>query len=131
MKNMRNKKKLIGRTIGVGEKRISIKNPEELKEAITRQDIRDLISSGAIKINPVSGTKKKEKGRRKRAGKIRMRAGRRKSKYIIRIRRLRKYIKILKKTGKINKEEFIEARKKIKAGRIHDINHLKESFGKK
>ena len=55
--NLRSKKKLIARTLGVGTDRIILVRPADIKEAITRQDIRDLVTSNIIIIRD-------EKGRR-------------------------------------------------------------------
>lgn len=126
MKNLDKKKKLIARTLGVGGKRIAIRSPEELKDAITRQDIRDLIANGVIQINAIKGVRKKEKRGRKRAGKIKMRIRGRKRKYIQNVRKLKGYLNNLKKSGKIQPEEYLNSIRKVKAGRFHNLNHLKE-----
>ncbi len=59
--NLEKKKKLAARTLNVGKERIIFLKSrlEEIKEAITRQDIKDLHKDGAIII-------KEEKGRKKR-----------------------------------------------------------------
>ena len=57
------KKELAVKILGVGKSRIIFEKSrlEEIKDAITRQDIRDLAASGAIKIRLVKGRKKKER----------------------------------------------------------------------
>ena len=72
--NLRKKKQLAAKALKVGEKRIMFLEPrlEEIKEAITKQDIRDLKNEGAIIIKDVKGKKKVEKRKRRRSvGKIR------------------------------------------------------------
>ena len=48
--NLKKKKALAARTFGVGLERIEFVKPrlEEIKEAITKQDMKDLKESGAI-----------------------------------------------------------------------------------
>jgi len=57
--DLKKKKALAVRTLGVGEKRIKFLEPRlaEIKEALTKQDIRDLYKDGAIVIQNVSGRK--------------------------------------------------------------------------
>jgi large subunit ribosomal protein L19e len=72
--NLGKKKALAARTFGVGESRIEFVKPrlEEIKEAITKQDIRDLYKDGAIKIKNIKGRKTATIKKKKRStGKIR------------------------------------------------------------
>ena len=57
--NLRKKKALAARTFGVGVSRVEFMEPrlEEIKEAITKQDIRDLVKDGAIKIKNIRNTR--------------------------------------------------------------------------
>ena len=54
------KKELAARTLNVGIGRIFFNRErlEEIKEAITRQDIRDLVSVKAISVKEIKGRKK-------------------------------------------------------------------------
>ena len=82
--NLKKKKALAARTFGVGLERIEFVKPrlEEIKEAITKQDIRDLHKDGAIKIKPVKGRKILIKRKRKRStGNIRKKVNKRKKEY--------------------------------------------------
>lgn len=79
--NLRSKKNLAAKTFDVGKKRISIINSrkEEIKEAITKQDIRDLFESGAIIIKDKKGRKKRTKRKSKRGvGKVKKKVNKRK-----------------------------------------------------
>ena len=53
--NLRKKKILAAKALKVGKERIIFLKPrlEEIKEAITKQDIKDLYKEGAIKIKEV------------------------------------------------------------------------------
>ena len=112
--NFRNKKELAARTFGVGKKRIVFieSRKDEIKDAITKQDIRDLAASGAIIIKKIKGRKKIKKKGRRSAGNIRKIVKKRKQEYVIMTRKLRNYIKGI--SSQINKEEFKKIRKKIK-----------------
>jgi len=129
------KKKIIAaKVLGVGKERIIFDSSKlaEIKEAITKQDIRDLYAEGLIKIKEKKGIKKKEKRKTKRGpGKIKKKVKYRKKDYMNLIRKLRKYISGLKNQKKISKEKYQELRKKIKAKEFKDLAHLKEYLGGK
>lgn len=128
--NLKKKKALAARTFNVGIERIEFLNPrlEEIKEAITKQDIRDLYKDGAIKIKPVKGRKRKIQKKKKRTtGNIRKRINRRKKEYVAITRKLRKYL--LEKKGKLTEKEIKDVRKKIRNRFFKSKTHLKEYFG--
>ncbi len=128
------KKELAAKTLKVGKGRICFdtENLAEIKEAITKQDIKDLYSQGMILIKPVKGRKtiKKRKTRRG-AGKIKKKVNKRKQEYVKITRKLRAYIKELTKQNKIDKEEYLELRKKIRARIFRSKAQLKEYLEKK
>ena len=131
--NLANKKVLASKVLKVGKGRIYF-NPEnlsEIKEAITRQDIKDLHQAGAIQIKEVAGRKKivKRKNRR-RTGKIKKKVNNRKQEYVIITRKLRTFLKYLLKTGSVDKETYKETRKQIRARKFKSKRHLKESMEK-
>lgn len=126
------KKKLVARVLKIGKERIwfSSENLAEIKEAITKQDIKDLFQQGIIKIKPVKGRKKIKKRRTKRReGKIKKKVKKRKQEYVKITRKLRYYIKELKRQGKIDKKEYWELRKKIRARDFKSKVQLKEYLG--
>ena len=61
--NRETKKGLAVRTLGVGRGRIVFNKGmlNEIKESITRQDIRDLVKEKAIFVNEIKGKRKKIK----------------------------------------------------------------------
>ena len=124
MTNLRKKKKLIARTLGIGIGRIALGRKEELEEAITRQDIRDLAKAGVIKIKDEKGKKKRIKKKRK----IRKKLGKRKRNYLNLARKLRAYLKNLKKSKRITRQEYYELRKKIKGKIFRSLAYLKEAI---
>ncbi len=131
--NLKKKKELAARTFKVGKERIIFQKSrlEEIKEAITRQDIKDLYKGGAIIIKEIKGRKKKKgkikkKRRARGVGNIKKKIRKRKQDYITLVRKLRKYVSELKKQERLSKEEIFEIRKKIRNKDFRDINHLKE-----
>lgn len=129
MTNLSNKKALAARTLNVGKKRIYFNNDNltEIKEAITKQDIRDLYSEGAIKIRPIKG-RRKIKGRKTRRGpgRIKRTINKRKQTYVKITRKLRNYLKELKRIEAIETPLYIELRKKIRMREFKSKAHLKE-----
>jgi len=126
--NLNKKKELVARTFGVGKERIVFVNGrlEEIKEAITKQDIKDLHQDNAILIKEVRGRKKVQKKKKKRSvGNVRKKLKNRKENYVILTRKLRSVVKELKKQGKLSQIEFKEFRKKIRNKEFKSKTHLK------
>jgi large subunit ribosomal protein L19e len=125
------KKMLASKVLGVGKRRVLFVEAhlQEIKEAITRQDILDLHKSGAIQIREVSGRKKiVRRKHRRRTGKIKMKVNNRKQEYVIITRKLRKFVRGLVRVGKIDKEKNREVRRMIRARKFKSKRHLKESL---
>lgn len=130
--NLKGKKELASRCLKVGKDRIVFPNSglEEIKEAITKQDIRDLSKNGIIKIKPINGRKKiLKKSKKKSPGNIKKKVKKKKQEYVRITRKLRKYILELKKQEKISPEEHREMRKKIKNRAFKSKANLKEYVG--
>ncbi len=125
------KKSLAAKVLDVGKGRIIFVEThlQEIKEAITRQDILDLHKSGAIKIREVKGRKKiVRRKHRRRTGKIKMKVNNRKQEYVIITRKLRKFVRGLVRVGKIDKEKNRSIRRMIRARKFKSKRHLKESL---
>jgi large subunit ribosomal protein L19e len=130
--NLRSKKQLAANTFGVGKARIAFVNEriEEIKEAITKQDMRNLQKDGAIIIKEVRGRSKNTKKNKKRTmGKIRKNVNTRKRDYVILTRKLRKVIADKKARGEIEIKEVKELREKIRNKMFKSKAHLKEYMG--
>lgn len=122
----------------VGENRVWIdpEQTERVDEAITRQDIRNLIEGGAIQKKDVKGTskgrakknkKQKSKGRRKGQGSRKGKQTARKSSkenWMENIRAIRKELKEMKENEKITPEEYRELYRKAKGGFFRNKKHL-------
>ncbi|MFH1503073.1 MAG: 50S ribosomal protein L19e [Candidatus Diapherotrites archaeon] len=130
--NLRAKKQLAAKTFGIGKERVLFieERLDEIKEAITKQDMRDLYRDGAIKIKEIKGRKKiKTKKRKRSAGNIRKNVNVRKRNYVILTRKLRKYAKDLKNRGELDKNKIKEIRKKIRNKTFRSKAHMKEQIG--
>ena len=122
------KRALVARTLGIGKGRVMFNTGRinEIKEAITKQDIRDLVANKSIFIREIKGRKVNTARKRRRGGSIRMRPNTRKRDYIILTRKLRAYISEIRKHGSINNEEFVKIRKGIRSKIFKNKAHLKE-----
>lgn len=129
--NLRTKKELAAKALKVGKDRIVFVNArlDEIKEALTKQDIKDLKQEGAIKVKEIKGRKKNVKTRKKSPGKIRKNVNTRKRDYVIMTRKLRGYVAEMKKRGELSAEEVIDIRKKIRNKIFRSKAHLKEYIG--
>src|SRR3989338_1059965 len=121
------KKELAARTLNVGKERIlfNTQRLEDIKEAITKQDIKDLKAGGAIMIKEIKGRKKiiKRKTRR-RAGSRKKKVNSSKQKYVKLTRKLRSYLSFLKSQNKISQEDFIKLRKEIRASSFKSLSQM-------
>ncbi len=127
--NLKHKKALAARTLGVGKERIAfvMSRLDEIKEMMTKQDVRELYKDGAIIIKEIRGRRKKTKRKNKRGpGKIKKRIKRRKQEYVALTRKLRAYVSELKRAGKISRELALELRKQIRNSKFRSKAHLKE-----
>ncbi|OGJ13062.1 hypothetical protein A3K82_03405 [Candidatus Pacearchaeota archaeon RBG_19FT_COMBO_34_9] len=128
--NLKKKKALAARTFRIGESRIEFVNArlEEIKEAITKQDIRDLHRDGAIIIKKIKGRKgHKKRKKKKNVEKLRKKINKRKKEYVKLTRKLRKYLSEMKE--KLTKKEREDIRKKIKNKFFKNKSHLKDYIG--
>lgn len=129
--NLSKKKALAVKTLKVGKARIMFVKSrlEDIKEAITKQDIKDLQKDGAIIVKDIKGRKKNLKKKiKKSTGNIRKKVNKRKKEYVIMTRKLRKYVKELKNHGKLSREQVIDIRKKIRNKYYKSLGNLKENI---
>ena len=130
--NLDKKKKLAARTLNVGKGRIAfnISRLDEIKEAITKQDIKDLYKDGAITIKEIKGRRKTEKrSTRKHAGSRRKTIINKKYNYTKLTRKLRNYLRILKNKSSISGEQFLQMRREIRTSAFRNLGQFKERIG--
>ena len=126
--NLKKKKKLAAKALKVGKKRIRFipSRLEEIKDAITKEDIRGLKEDKAIKIKGTSGRKGKKKSVRRSTGNIRKKVNKRKQEYVKLVRKLRSFVKEMKKQEKLTKEEVLDIRKKIRNRKFKSQRNLRD-----
>lgn len=129
--NLAKKKKLAERTFKVRKERIVFlkSGHEDIKDAITKQDMRDQLKEGIIIIKEKKGRRKVRKKKRRTAGNVRKKVKKRKQQYVTITRKLRKYVSELKKKGKISNKDAEDLRKKIRNRAFRSKAHLKEHIG--
>lgn len=136
--NLRTKKRLVSRVVGVGLSRIKFdtESSDDIADAITRENIRSLITAGVITIKPAKGTsrgrskfKKAQKSKRgattgSKKGRKGARVGK-KEVYVKRTRALRYRLKVAKERKEITNPEFWELYRKVGGNTVKDIAHLR------
>lgn len=124
--------------LGVGKNRVWIDPEQEdrVEEAITRQDIRNLVESGAIDKRDVEGTskgrsrrakKQKQKGRQKGHGSRKGKKTARKSekqKWMEKIRAIRKRLKEMRDEDEVTQKQYRKLYDMAKGGFFRDTKHL-------
>lgn len=143
MKTLQSQKRIAAAVLNVGLTAVRF-DPErlaEIKEAITTQDIAQLVKDGAINKRPILGNKRragkyrdlrKKKGRRRGMGKKKVRVGFRKEDYMAKIRGIRTILSNQKTLGKISTKVYQKARKLAKSGEIKNkrdlLNYIKANL---
>ena len=127
---MKVQKRLAAQILKVGESRIWLDptKREDIEKAITKADIRNLIKKGFIKALPPKVKKVKEKRKRRGAGSKKGKKYsivKRKRRWINTIRPLRKMLRELKDSGKIDNPTYRKLRKLVKSGMFRSRAHLK------
>ena len=138
MSDLKSQKRIAADVMNVGEDRVWL-DPEQMEkigEAITRQDIRNLIEGGAIQKRDEQGTskarakhakKQKAKGQRKGHGSRKGKKTARKSEkdeWMEKIRALRSELKEMRDEEEINSEQYRELYNKAKGGFFRNKKHL-------
>lgn len=136
--NLKTKKKFVSRVTGVGVGRIKFDSEhlDDIEDAITRENIRSLITANTIQIDPVVGTSRgraqsKKMQRTKRGTKPGSKHGRKgaragkKEVYVSKVRSLRRLLKIAKDRKEITNPEFWSIYKKISGNTIRNKAHLR------
>jgi large subunit ribosomal protein L19e len=125
---VKGQRRIAAELLGVGRNKVWFdKNKlEDIKKAITRLDIKELIKDNTIKAMPNKKRKKaSEKGRRG-VGKRKMKVANRKQRYVRKIRKLRRYIQEMKSKDIITNEEKKKLRKMARAGELKSLRHLQD-----
>ncbi|PIO00470.1 50S ribosomal protein L19e [archaeon CG10_big_fil_rev_8_21_14_0_10_43_11] len=145
MTDLSAQKRMAAEILDVGRNRIKIsdnkEHAEELKQAITREDVKRLIVKGLISCATVKGTSRgrikikntqKKKGRRSGPGTKRGRATSRTPKkraWIIKARAQRDLLKTLKGNKKVTNKTFTKMYSLVKGGFFRSRAHIKTYLG--
>ena len=146
--NLRAKKRLASRVTGVGVHRIKFDSDhlDDIADAITRENIRSLITANTITIKPFTGTSRgraqeKKDQKNKRGAKQGAKQGRKgarvgkKEIYVAKVRSLRRLLKIAKDRKDITNPEFWALYKKVGGNTVRNKAHLRllieETVGKR
>lgn len=136
--NLQAKKRLAARVIGVGVHRIRF-DPDHLdhiEDAITRANIRSLVTANTIKVKSFTGTsrgrahaKKAQRSKRgttqgSKQGRKGARVGK-KTVYVAKVRALRRLLKIAKDRKDITNPEFWTLYKKVGGNTVRNKAHLR------
>lgn len=142
MKTFALQKRLAASVLKVGQNKVCFDNSriDDIREAITKEDIKQLVKEKAIKKKPFKGTKRragkkrqkrKRKGRRRGVGKRKKIVNKRKKEYMVKIRKFRTYIRELKLNKNITAKESNILMKLAKAGMFRSKKEIKEKLKKK
>ena len=138
MSNLKLQKVLAAKTFKVGKDRVKLnfESREDIKNAITKADIRELTEAGDIKVLPLVGTSrhrararkaKQKKGRQKGHGRRKGKASARtpsKTEWINRVRLQRKTLAELKEKGELTSSNHRMLYLKSKGGFFRSKKHL-------
>jgi len=136
--NLKAKKRLASRVTGVGIHRIKFDTDhlDDVADAITRENIRSLITANTIRIKSFTGTskgrahkKKAQKNKRgttqgAKKGKKGARVGK-KEVYVAKVRALRRLLKIAKDRKDLSNPEFWILYKKVGGNTVRNKAHLR------
>ena len=136
--NLKAKKRLASRVTGVGVHRIKFDSDhlDDIADAITRENIRSLLTANTIQIKSFTGTsrgraqdkrnqkKKRGTGQGSKQGRKGARVGK-KEVYVAKVRSLRRILKIAKDRKDITNPEFWALYKKIGGNTVRNKAHLR------
>ena len=136
--NLKSKKRLVSRIVGVGIHRVRFDSDhlDDVADAITRDDIRSLITANTITVKSFKGTSrgrakikniqksKRGTGQGSKKGRKGAREGK-KIVYVNKVRALRYILKIAKDRKEIDNDVFKSIYKKIGGNTIRNKAHLR------
>jgi len=137
--NLKAKKRLVSRVTGVGVHRVWFDSDhiEDIEDAITRDNIRSLLTANTIKIKSFRGTsraraklkriqkKKRGAGQGSKRGTKGARIGK-KQVYVKKVRSLRYLLKIAKDRKEITNKQFWSLYKKVGGNTVRNKAHLRD-----
>jgi len=137
MVNVKNKRRLIARYLGVGIDRVWI-DPEAVDEVMdidTREDVMILIRRGIVKVKNISGQqhriRKRKRGPGSRKGPKTSRMSK-KELWMQRVRAQRKFLRYLRDKGLLTRKQYRLLYRRVKGGmfrsKAHLLDYIKETL---
>ena len=137
--NLASKRRIVADLLNVGKDRVWFdeERSEDIKSAITRDDLRMLLREGAVRVRPKRGisrfrarknAKQKAKGRRKGSGSregTRTSRLSRKDAWVSKIRTMRTFFTFLKEREVIDQKTYSVLRRKAKSNAFRSKRHVK------
>ena len=135
--HLKSQKRIASKLLKCGTTRVKITADKDVEEALTRNDIRDLIQRDLIKKIQKKGSSKahskkklsqKARGRKKsfgsRKGTMKARMKNNKKDWLETVRPLRKLVKELRDNERIEKKDYTNLYRKIKGGFFRNKKHF-------
>ena len=136
--NLKTKRQLVSRILGVGANRVRFDSDhlDDVADAITRDNIRSLVTAKIIEIKSIKGTSRgrahfKKHQRRRRGTKQGSKKGRKgarvgkKEVYVKRIRAMRHQIKVSKSRKEITNKDYWNLYKQVGGNQVRNLAHLR------
>jgi large subunit ribosomal protein L19e len=134
---MKTVKRLSAKVLGVGESRVRIVDIDKALEAVTTEDVQNLVSSGAVTMRPAK-TNSRGRARVKQVRRAKRSAGQgqrkgtanarfpSKERWMIKVRAQRKYLKELEKKKKLSPSLTRKLYLRIKGNYFRSKKHMEE-----
>lgn len=136
--NLKTKRQLVSRILGVGANRVRFDSDhlDDVTDAITRDNIRSLVTAKIIEIKSIKGTSRgrahfKKHQRRRRGTKQGSKKGRKgarvgkKEVYVRKIRALRHQLKVSKSRKEITNKDYWNLYKQVGGNQVRNLAHLR------
>jgi large subunit ribosomal protein L19e len=136
--NLKTKRLLVSRILGVGANRVRFDSDhlDDVADAITRDNIRSLVTAKIIEIRSIKGTSRgrahfKKHQRRRRGTKQGSKKGRKgarvgkKEVYVKKMRSMRHQIKVSKSRKEITNKDYWNLYKQVGGNQVRNLAHLR------
>lgn len=136
--NLKTKRRLVARILGVGANRIKFDSEylDDVADAITRDNIRSLLTANIIEVRPIKGTSKgrahhKKSQRRKRGTKQGSKKGAKgtrigkKQVYVRKIKALRHRLRVSKGRKEITNQDYWKLYRQVGGNQVRNVAHLR------
>jgi len=113
---------------GLSRVRFDIGRLEDIEDAITREDVRQLVEEGAIYAAPAHGNARRREVRKRGPGRrkgSRYSVLSRKERWVMKVRAQRRYLRSLRRAGLLAEGAYRGVYLQVKAGRFKSVAELK------